>query len=290
MKKIIQCTLVISVLIVSLVIYNSCLNQQIKIIEQDILIEQLPESFEGFKVLQITDLQGQYFGDNQEHLIKVINSIDYDLLAFTGDMGDLNFDLEGKALKVLIERLPKDKLIVYVEGNHGPFVRDHETGEKTEMAEWLENQGINLLFEPLCIEIDGNRLWIVEQTEPFSKTEGLDDMKENDVLIGIMHYPLNEELYKQMRESDDSSDYDLILAGHYHGGQWRIPFYGAVFISNVYGSRWFPSQESVSGLTIWSGYQQYVSRGLGASGRSGWIKQRWFNPPEVNVLTLTDRR
>ena len=78
---------------------------------------------------------------------------------------------------------------------------------------------------------------------------------------------------------------NLILAGHSHGGQWRIPFYGAVFISNVYGSRWFPSQESVSGLTIWSGYQQYVSRGLGASGRSGWIKQRWFNPPEVNVLT-----
>lgn len=270
--------------------YNAYLNHEIRVVEQVVFIENLPSSFEEFKILQVTDLHGFWFGNEQAQLIDLVEGIDYDLLALTGDLGDLNDDPNGIAMQAFIEGISKSKPIVYVEGNHGPFVRDKATGEKTDVAYWLENQGVELLFEPILIEEAGQRLWIAQQTEPFWQASGLEDVKEEDVLIGIMHYPMDEHFYQAKRESGQFPPYDLILAGHFHGGQWRIPFYGAIFVSDVYGNGWFPSQDRVSGLTEWSGYYQYVSRGLGASGSNPLLKQRWFNPPEINVLTLRGQK
>ena len=93
-----------------------------------------------------------------------------------------------------------------------------------------------------------------------------------------------------IEESGQFPPYDLILAGQFHGGQWRIPLYGAFFISDVNGENWFPSQDRVIGLTEWSGYYQYVSRGLGASGSNLLLKQRCFNQPEINLLILSSEK
>lgn len=286
MKKLIILSCFFFIIITGLVTYNRDLNAQIRVIEEEVIIENLPEVFEDFKILQVTDLHGTWFGENQQQLIDLVNSLDYDLLALTGDLGDLNDDPDGLAMQAFLKGLIKKAPIVYVEGNHGPFIRNQQTGEKTEIAYWLEEQGVHLLFEPLLLEEAGQKLWIAEQTEPFRKNEQIEDVKEEDVLLGIMHYPMDENFYRAKRESGDFPPYDLILAGHFHGGQWRIPFYGAIFVSDIYGNGWFPKQEKVSGLTNWSGYYQYVSRGLGASGSNPFLKQRWFNPLEINVLTL----
>lgn len=120
--------------------YNEYLNQQIQVVEEEILIHDLPEAFDEFKILQVTDLHGFYFGENQEELIHLINSLDYDLLTFTGDLGDLYDDPNGVAMQVLIEGINKEKSMVYVEDNHSPFVTNQVTGEKTEMAYWLESR------------------------------------------------------------------------------------------------------------------------------------------------------
>ena len=138
----------------------------------------------------------------------------------------------------------------------------------------------------MLIEKSGQRLWIAHQSEPFYRASGLEEVLEEDLFIGIMHYPMNEAFYNNRKENNEFLPYDLILAGHYHGGQWRIPFYGAFFISDVNGSGWLSSQDCASGLTEWSGYYQYLSRGLGSSGKYKVLKQRWFNPPEINLLTL----
>lgn len=289
MKRMIIAGGVLLIIGVGIIGYNHSLNQHIRVIEEEVRIKDLSEVFDGFKILQVTDLHGFWFGDAQEQLIDLVEGIDYDLLALTGDLGDLNDDPNGIAMRAFVEGISKSKPIVYVEGNHGPFVRDKATGEKTDEAYWLESQGVELLFEPILIEEAGQRLWIAQQTEPFWQASGLEDVKEEDVLIGIMHYPMDEHFYQAKRESGQFPPYDLILAGHFHGGQWRIPFYGALFISDVNGDNWFPSQERVSGLTEWSGYKQYVSRGLGASGSNPLIKQRWFNSPEINLLILKSK-
>ncbi|MDF2859197.1 MAG: hypothetical protein K0Q87_5048, partial [Neobacillus sp.] len=73
-------------LLVVLVVYTIWDNNRIIIVEQKIIINDLPESLEDFKILQVTDLHEREFGKDQKRLIKSINSIDYEVIIFTGDM------------------------------------------------------------------------------------------------------------------------------------------------------------------------------------------------------------
>lgn len=79
-----------------------------------------------------------------------------------------------------------------------------------------------------------------------------------------------------------------MLAGHYHGGQWRIPFYGAIFVPDAFSDVYlFPNQNEVKGLVTWGDTNQYVSAGLGANNRFKLWEFRLFNTPEINLLTLS---
>lgn len=80
--------------------------------------------------------------------------------------------------------------------------------------------------------------------------------------------------------------YDLVLSGHYHGGQYRIPFYGALFVPEINGNGFLPKQSEVSGLVNRSGYAEYISRGLGSSSSIKALEFRLFNTPELNVIKL----
>ena len=71
---------ILSVILI-IVIYNIFDNNRIKVVEQEVEVVDLPEEFEGFKILQIADLHGKTFGKNQKRLLKKMNAIDYDMIA-----------------------------------------------------------------------------------------------------------------------------------------------------------------------------------------------------------------
>ena len=71
------------------ILYNVYDNNRIKVVEQTINIKDLLSEFEGFKILQISDLHGKRFGDNQDKLVSLINSIDYNIIVITGDMAGI---------------------------------------------------------------------------------------------------------------------------------------------------------------------------------------------------------
>jgi predicted MPP superfamily phosphohydrolase len=75
------------------------------------------------------------------------------------------------------------------------------------------------------------------------------------------------------------ADIDLYLCGHTHGGQIRLPFYGAVVTSSLYGKRYEMGQYTEQATTL------YVSRGLGLEGK-GAPRMRFFCPPEVTLIEL----
>ena len=108
------------------------------------------------------------------------------------------------------------------------------------------------------------------------------------VKIGVGHYPVNHEALEYMNfNKQDLYHYDLIIVGHYHGGQIRMPFYGALFIpDNIENKSYFPKQKYVSGLNVVGSVNQYISKGLGATGRIILLKFRLFNTPNIDVLTL----
>ena len=78
----------------------------------------------------------------------------------------------------------------------------------------------------------------------------------------------------------------LILAGHYNGGQRRIPFIGAVYVPEL---GWFPKDQEVQGLSYTDGIPQYISPGLGSDPHYEHQPGRVFNPPVITKITLTGK-
>jgi len=297
--------------ITTVIIYNIIVNKSVAVVTQEIEIENLPEEFEGFTILQLTDLHSKSFGKNQENLLNIINELKFDIIAITGDMQNRQ-DENYKPFITLLEGIDNKKDIFYTPGNHGPMVYkdeisfnsfiktdvDKETVNKnknikerelTDVGIKLKELGVKFLDKAYEVKRGSEVLWISElvYSDEFSKlTKGKDD--DEDIKVAITHYPMSKLVY----EGDGGKKlgkYDLILAGHYHGGQWRIPYIGGIFIPDLNQNGLFPSQERVSGLTEWGGFKQYVSRGIGAGGPLAMLRFRFFNKPEINLIKLVKK-
>ncbi len=115
-------------------------------------------------------------------------------------------------------------------------------------------------------------------------------MREGDIQIALTHIPLTEE-YVRTWLSDQSRDsalsmrrISLVLAGHYTGGAWRLPWGGALYVPDM---GWFPEDVRIQGMGYPGGIRQYISPGLGKSSIYGWMWGRMFNPQTVTSLELT---
>ena len=111
-----------------------------------------------------------------------------------------------------------------------------------------------------------------------------------DIQIVVSHTPLAEEYTKSLvswtdKETVFSLRYaSLILAGHYNGGQWRIPGVGAVYVPEL---GWFPEDSLVRGLNWLGDIPQYISPGLGSDPHYENMPGRVYNPPVITRITLT---
>lgn len=119
-------------------------------------------------------------------------------------------------------------------------------------------------------------------------------MATSDIHISLAHeIPSNDFIYTSEDHSPGSDRFlsapELILAGHYCGGVWRLPILGAFYVPDKTLPRggWFPDQQSVSGLSSVGETQTYITRGLSTNGSVPLMPFRLFNSPEISVITLT---
>jgi uncharacterized protein len=293
-------------------------NSRVIVIHQTIEMEGLDPAFDGFTILQISDLHGKRFGEHQKYLANIINALDYDLLAFTGDFQSRQRD--PLPLLELIHAIQPQGPMVYVGGNSGPFDVDIFIGGISPDGEMLQKEGCTLLDRPFSIQRGEAQLWFSEvylgmnpadlivqaeqqrasrQTEAYMKeyfsrqaafqkelAQTFSRITPADTLIGITHYPLPQATLDGLDQK--TLPFDLVIAGHYHGGQIRLPFIGALYIPDAHSSYMglFPDQRIVSGLYTGKHIQQYVSRGVGSSDVIPFLNFRSFNTPEINLLTL----
>lgn len=310
------------------IIYNIIDNQRFVLVEQEIYIDRLPASFDGFRILQISDLHGKSFGTKQADLIKFINHLDYDMIALTGDMCDHPQFVDSmerlQPLIDLLDGIENKEYVFWVDGNSSPYAveRNHSavTGNLTDAGNFLQEQGIVILTLPYPIKRGTDRIWItpemsealfdkvyrsrllIDKINQKSETEtqiqafykrayaAYQDINGNgEVKIMLTHIPVQTNLSREEIQKRAELDYDLILAGHNHGGQWRLPLIGAIYIpshtSGIFNSGLFPSQDAVKGVSYYGDIPQYISAGLGSGGPFPF-QFRLFNTPEINLIIL----
>ncbi|WP_202081616.1 metallophosphoesterase [Caldalkalibacillus salinus] len=320
---------IIIVLMLALAIYTYWDNQRIVVVEEEVKIDDLPSSLEGYTILQITDLHDKTFGEKQQRLVETINAIDYDAILLTGDMTANGFVDDYAPFYDILEGIDNKEIALFSSGNSDPnsYTFGDDVYEETEFIKGMKSRGVNLLESVEEVQVGDASVNFVDfnmssrdpedslaaieaelankennhasglrqhQKQLFEEMQTLDYKDDQDVLIAVRHYPVLESDFEFISNRDIGiqRDYDLIVAGHYHGGQIRIPFYGALYIPEQRYPRrgYFPPQDRVKGLWEVNGFKQYVSAGLGHVDTIPLLSLRFFNPPEVNVLTLTKNR
>ncbi|WP_100408119.1 metallophosphoesterase [Bacillus solitudinis] len=255
-------------------------NNSIETTEYTFNSTKIPNSFEGYKIVQLSDLHSKSFGNNQSQLVKRVEKVNPDLIVFTGDLVDSKRYEEKNSL-LLMERLVEIAPVYFVTGNH-----EWWSGKFDRLEVKLNNIGVHVMRNSVE-EIDkgGEKFQIIGIDDPAKAKNAYSDQeiaegtikdifqeveKHETFNILLAHRPELFFLYSQF-------GFDLVFSGHAHGGQFRIPFIGGIVAPN---QGLFP--EFYSAKFILDHTTMIVSRGLGNS----IIPIRLFNRPEIVVLTL----
>lgn len=246
----------------------------LEISRYEVKSQKLPESFDGFKIVQLSDLHGAEFGEDGMGLVEKVKELEPDIIALTGDFVTDEGDLA--AVEKLAARLVKLCPVYFVSGNH-----EFGSGLAVKVRNILERAGVKYLSnEYLTINRGDDEILLGGVEDPLAYADMLspDELaqKMNDaapdafkILLGHRNYWMTE--YPEL-------PVDLIFCGHAHGGLIRIPGVGGLIGTD---RRLFPDFDA--GQFNNGRYTLIVSRGLGNSVPI----PRIFNRPEIVCVELT---
>ena len=238
-------------------------------------IPALPAPFEGFTILHLTDLHDKEFGSCGSELIELLAPERFDLIALTGDMVVGARPLLTPTLQLVGSfRKVSDAPVFSVAGNH-----EWRLERAPEFNRKLHEAGARVLANGCSfVQRGADRLWIVGVDDPVTQRDRLElalrGVHDRSPRLLLAHSP---HPFQQAAIHGVS----LMLAGHTHGGQVRLPFLGAPFVPAM---GFFPRYDYgryASGSTT-----MIVSGGLGESG----LPVRFNMRPEVSLITLTSQR
>src|SRR5690625_4277026 len=109
--------LIVFVAFISFTIWD---NYRIKVVKENIFIQDLPDELEGFRILQITDLHEKEFGKKQKRLLKTINLQTYDVIVFTGDMLTNRESTNYEPFYSILEGIDNNEHMIVMPGNADP--------------------------------------------------------------------------------------------------------------------------------------------------------------------------
>lgn len=270
--------LVIGILILILGFYLYKENTSIGITIVEIESSGIPEGFDNYRIVQLSDIHDSEFGKNNLDLVNKVKDLSPDAIFITGDLIDRNrYNLE-QSLEI-IRQLQFVAPFYYVTGNHEISTNDVEH-IKTE----LRDLGVNVLTdESLIIESGaGDKIAIGGIEDPLSSN--LNEHEYVEITVDKAFKEVSDDMFKILLSHRPEQfdvyvdrEIDLVFSGHAHGGQIRIPGMGGVIAP---GQGWFPKY--TSGVHEEKESRMIVSRGLGNS----LVPIRVFNQPEIVFVTL----
>lgn len=255
-------------------------NNSITISEIVFKNDTIPETFKGYKILQISDLHNKEFGSKQNKILAKIEKINPDIIVVTGDLIDSNKTNINTSME-LINKAINIAPIYYVSGNHEAW-----SGLYEDLKSKLENSGVVVLHNKKIKFFNNNdSIDIIGLADTsFIKSNLLEydsNVETNNLLNKLTKDSTNFKILLSHRpelfDIYSSSNVDLIFSGHAHGGQFRLPFIGGLVAPD---QGFFP--KLTEGIHSNNNTSMIVSRGLG----NIIIPLRIFNKPELIVVTL----
>ena len=234
----------------------------------------LPNTFDGFRIAHISDLHNAEFGEGNEKLLSMLREANPDIIAITGDLIDSRRTDISAALS-FVRIAP----CYYVPGNHEARIGDYDVLR----ASLMELGVVVLQNESTELELSGEVITIAGVIDPSFETDYL--LGDGDaVMRGYLQTLTTEDRYTvllshrpELMKAYVDHGMDLVLSGHAHGGQFRLPFIGGVIAPN---QGFFPEYDA--GLFTEGNTHMIVSRGIGNSA----VPLRFYNRPEVILVVL----
>nr|WP_143155602.1 metallophosphoesterase [Ornithinibacillus halophilus] len=266
------------ILLILLVLFSYSQNNWLTTTSITIKSKELPSNFDGYKIVQLSDIHNKTFGKNQKRLVSKVKNEKPDIIFVTGDLIDARKYDEEPSL-ILMEQLVNIAPTYFVTGNH-----EWSSGKYESLEAKLLSAGVHVLRnESERLTIEEQKILLLGIDDPYGSESYVDvaitkdslnpfadEIEQSSYTLLLAHRP---ELFSTYQEYG----IDVTFSGHAHGGQVRLPFVGGLVAP---GQGFFPNftagkyEENESTLV--------VSRGLGNS----IIPQRIFNLPEVVSITL----
>ena len=241
--------------------------------EYEVPSGKLPAAFDGFRIVQLSDLHGVSFGRANARLLERVAAAAPDLIALTGDLADRNTDLS--VVDDLLAGLSGIAPVYFVSGNHewsDRMITPLKALFAAHGVVYLRNSAVSLARSGahiiLCGVEDPNGPADQPAPDAVAAAAHADDPEAYLVLLGHRN-----DFYEKYPDLDA----DLVLCGHAHGGIVRLPFLGGVI---GHGELF---ADNLAGIRRSGGYTLVISRGL---GNGGVPIPRLLNNPELVVITL----
>ena len=230
--------------------------------EYSIIDTNIPKGFDGAKIVQISDI---HYGTTVNEatlkkLVTKVNELKPDIIVFTGDLIDKSINPTDKIKAEISVNLSK------LTGSIGKYaIASNEDLENTDFNTLITNSGFTLLDNEtkLIYNDDENPIELVGLNNPNS-----DINLSSNYKIALIHKPDDADYIL-------NNNYNIVLAGHSHGGIIRLPFVGGII--KIEGAKKYYNDSYLLDNTI-----LYVSSGLGTSN----INFRIFNQPSINLYRL----
>ena len=238
----------------------------IQVVRNEVLLARLPAAFDGFTILQLTDLHADLHPDFSAAVRRVIAPLQYDVMALTGDFRTCTYNDHSGATEATIEMLNAVEVPRYaILGNHDSLAK----------VPVLEAAGIQFLLNEHAVLRRGDAaLYLVGIDDPnyyksYNFEHALAGVPDDACKVLLSHSP---ETYRAAQQFG----FDFLMAGHTHGGQICLPG-GRVLVHDHSSPR-----HVLSGVWREGRLQGYTSRGTGASG----LPVRLNCMPEVTLHVL----
>ena len=247
-------------------------NNTLDVHEETVYSKALPTSFDGLRIVHLSDLHGTQFGENNAMLLRAVSDAQPDLIVITGDLIDSAEQYDD--VPALADGLSAIAPTYYVTGNHEWAVR-----QVSELKDLLRAHSVRVLSDEYELWQRGSdTLAIAGVDDP----NGPADQKTGQELRSEISADYTILLaHRDTVEAYADWGYDLVLCGHGHGGVIRIPILDKGLISSYHTL--FPEYDG--GVYTFDGYTCVVSRGLG-NNAVPFRTFRLFNRPDIPVITL----